>query len=175
MQMSSRPRMTFYSLYWPWDYQYTFSTMDIGGRRLIVKEDSSTGHYATFGSLRDPQNGLLYKTSMVEKWKKHLGEFREFNIDPETRHTNHVQTHSDMPHIGSSGKLVGRPQQTLMKDQSRFTAEILQRWFHSVYREVKRLMMNGSDSAARGVQDLSSIKMVLQCTSSGQDLVLASK
>ncbi|KAM0796675.1 hypothetical protein BDR22DRAFT_892999 [Usnea florida] len=102
-------------VYWPWNDQYTFGTMDFGGQRLIVKEDTSTGRFATFGSSRDP-NGIFYQPHMVEKWKKHLGDFRELNINPETRHANHVQTHSITPYISSSGKLDGRPIQNSTKD-----------------------------------------------------------
>ncbi|KAM0805250.1 hypothetical protein BDR22DRAFT_817222 [Usnea florida] len=41
-------------VYWPWNNHYTFGTMDIGGQRLIVKEDTSTGRWTDAESAKSP-------------------------------------------------------------------------------------------------------------------------
>ncbi|KAL9069759.1 MAG: hypothetical protein Q9161_005344 [Pseudevernia consocians] len=79
---------------WSWSPQYTFFTIDIGGRRLIVKGNSSDRYCS-----KEPEDS------------------EGPNIDLKTQHANHVQRLSITPCPGSPAKPDSRAPQTRMKNQ----------------------------------------------------------
>ncbi|CAF9923621.1 MAG: hypothetical protein ALECFALPRED_002506 [Alectoria fallacina] len=101
---------------WSWSPQYTFCTIDIGGRRLIVKKDSSD-RYCSYRSWLGPQKGFSYQPVAFGPWQKDPEDFEWPKIDLKTQHAIHVQTLSNTPRLGSSTMPDGRAQQNSMTNQ----------------------------------------------------------
>lgn len=101
---------------WSWSPHYTFCTIDIGGRRLIVKGNSSD-RYCSYRSWLGPEKGFSYQPVAFGPWQKDPEEFGVPNIDLKTQHANHVQTLSSTRWLEPSTDSDGRAQQTSMKNQ----------------------------------------------------------
>ncbi|CAF9920997.1 hypothetical protein IMSHALPRED_005063 [Imshaugia aleurites] len=100
---------------WSWSPYYTFCTLDIGGRRLIVKGDSSS-RYCSYRSWLGSEKGFTHQPVAFGPWQKKPGDSREPDIDLKTQHAIHIQTFSNTPCPGSSTTLDSRAQHISTKN-----------------------------------------------------------
>ena len=101
---------------WSWSPYYTFCTIDVGGRRLIVKGNSSD-RYCSYRSWLGPEKGFSYQPVAFGPWQKDSEDSKGSDIDLKAQHAIHVETLANTPCPASSAKLDGRAQQISTKIQ----------------------------------------------------------
>lgn len=115
-------------IFWSWSPQYTFCTIDVGGRRLIVKGNSSD-RYCSYRSWLGPEKGFSYQPVAFGPWQKDPEDSVGPSIDWMTQQVFQAQTLSNPPRLGSSAKPDGRANQTSMKHQHTLQPE----WRPSIF------------------------------------------
>lgn len=101
---------------WSWSPHYTFCTIDIGGRRLIVKGNSSD-RYCSYKSWLGPEKGFSYQPVAFGPWQIYSEDSGAPNFDLRTQQPNHVQTLSRTRCLEPSMNSDTRAQHTSMKNQ----------------------------------------------------------
>lgn len=98
---------------WSWNRYFTFCTVDIGGRRLIVKGNSSD-RYCSYRSWLGPVRGFSYQPVAFGPWQIDPEASERPKLGLRTQHEYHYQTLSNPHYIPTRPD--SRVQQTSMRD-----------------------------------------------------------